>query len=160
MASAAAEPVVVRSIDVMLFRHLTCLNSCVAEGADVNVTVADEDDYQHVTLIEVAADNGHENCVEALIKVGAEINDCTQHYALNEKCITFLIEQMIKIGAAAKPDSVTLVKLLPEAITKIDPEALTLTSKYGTVECLKLLIEAGGVEAHCSRRTMVRMVTF
>ena len=148
-----------RHIDVMLFNaakfgHIECLKGCVAAGADVNVIVADEYDDEHLTPMEVAADNRHEDCVEALIKAGAKIDDGTTVSAgfdASEGCITFILEaggdpNYILFGTVKGGRKNVVEKMIKAGADVNKYPWLNIDicgSQRCTLECARLLIDTG-----------------
>ena len=131
--------------------HLDCVKVCLAVGIHVNVHFK-ENRFWESTLY-WAVKHSNEDCVECLIKAGAEIYGellLMTGETGTERCVDLILKaggdasQML-LGAARKgrPDIVDLLITAGADLSCEDGTALCEAVKAGSVQCIDLLLKAG-----------------
>ena len=133
--------------------HLDCVKACMAAGAS----------YRNEAVLTSAIDKGFDDCVEVLLKAGTDIYSDHVYKAAqirSERCVKLLLEAGVHphtmmetaiwhSGIWKRPNIVHLLINAGadvncyEASVVLKKAARTVTRTPGSVECLKLLIEAG-----------------
>ena len=136
--------------------HFQCIKACLAAGADVNVCV----NVCMSTPLSCAVEHNHYDCVELLIKAGAKLDwkilDVAGRFG-NERCVNLLLQAggnpVEMLCASAKYCQANVVQLLITAGANVNNthkygRPLVAAVKRGSLECVKVLVQAGADVNH------------
>ena len=144
--------------------NLGCVNVCLEAGANVNFQ-AKEGFYTVVSPLSCALDSGHDECVEALIKAGAEVTEedlRTGAMKGNERCVNLILEAKgdatCMLFYAACWGRANIVDLLIKAGADVNKHGILKRSLDSrSARCVKSILAAGvdlDVKNSCLRRVI------
>ena len=130
--------------------HLDCIKACLAAGVDVNVKFGDKK-FRKRPLGEAVGWYSHVDCVEYLIKAGAQICDevlCNAGRSGSKRCVNLILDAGGDINTvlcyASGCGLENIVEYFIQRGADVNKsEALACAAIDNSVECVNLLLQAG-----------------